>query len=181
MSKRNYRHVAAATAVVVLLAWGILEAQERAGGTVKREAQNRASATANAESSHASHGRSMEACAAACADCQRSCDSCAAHCLSMVADGHKDHRQTLQTCLDCADICAAADRIVSRSGPFSDAICRACAEACDRCAKACEQFPDDEHMAKCAKECRKCQRACEEMIDGHPQAGRSGQPNSKNR
>jgi hypothetical protein len=91
----------------------------------------------------------------------------------MLAEGKKEHQQTLQTCLDCAEICAAADRIVSRSGPFSDTICRACAEACERCAKACEQFPDDEHMAQCAKECRTCQRECESMVShsGHPAHG----------
>jgi hypothetical protein len=53
---------------------------------------------------------------------------------------------------------------VARRGPFSDAICHACAEACARCAKACEKFPNDPHMKRCAEECRKCEKACKEML-----------------
>jgi hypothetical protein len=53
---------------------------------------------------------------------------------------------------------------VARGGPFSDLICTACAEACARCAKACEQQPGDEHMKACAEECRRCEKECREML-----------------
>ncbi len=112
---------------------------------------------------HAGHGQ-HDACAEACSECQRICDSCSTHCLNQVAEGNQDHKTTVQTCLDCAEICAAAARIVSRGGPFSETICRACAEACNRCAESCEQMPDDQHMAECAKVCRKCEQECREMI-----------------
>ena len=36
--------------------------------------------------------------------------------------------------------------------------------ACDRCAKECEKFPQDQHMAACAEECRKCEKACKAML-----------------
>jgi hypothetical protein len=176
--KEVYRSAGAVAAAVVglLIAWSFhVDAQERTVRESRRDARLTEGGT---ESGHASHGRSFTACADACAGCQRACDSCVRHCLTLVADGKKEHEQTLQTCLDCAEVCAAADRIVSRGGPLSDTICRACAEACQRCAEACERFANDEQMAACAKQCRTCQRACESMLD---HAAQVGQTNAKNR
>lgn len=110
------------------------------------------------------HHGAFRKCAEACGDCQQECDACASHCLEKVAGGQKGHQQTLQTCLDCAAFCAAAARIVSRQGPFSDLICESCAEACARCGKACERHPDDAMMKRCAEECRKCEKACRDMM-----------------
>jgi len=106
----------------------------------------------------------VEACAKACSDCQRACDSCAMHCGDLLKQGQKEHAETLASCLDCGDFCAAASRIVSRKGPFAGLICESCAQACDHCAQACEKFPDDRHMAGCAEECRKCEKACKAML-----------------
>jgi hypothetical protein len=127
---------------------------------------------------HAMHGGEHDECARACSDCQRACDSCANHCAQMVMQGAPDHLTTLQSCLDCAEICAAASRIVSRGGPFGEIICKACADACAACGKNCEQFPDDEHMAQCAKVCRECEQECREMVG---QAGHAGQPDANAR
>lgn len=113
---------------------------------------------------HAEHDDASVACARACSDCQRECDACAAHCAHLLADGRKEHAATLATCQDCADFCAAAAQIVARGGPFAALICASCEEACARCGKACEKFPDDKHMKKCAEECRKCEKACREMV-----------------
>jgi hypothetical protein len=104
------------------------------------------------------------ACAAACGVCQQSCDSCATYCAELLAAGEKDHLNTLRTCQDCASICTAAAQIVSRGGPFADLICSGCAEACARCAKACEKWPRDEYMKHCAEECRRCEKECREML-----------------
>lgn len=108
--------------------------------------------------------KAYDDCAKACSDCQRECDSCAAHCADLLAKGEKDHATTLATCQDCADVCAAAARIMARGGPYSGKICDACAAVCALCGKECEKFPDDEHMKKCAEECRKCEKACREML-----------------
>ncbi len=113
---------------------------------------------------HEQRAHVFEHCAKACADCQRACDSCATHCQHLLAQGKKEHQATLQTCLDCADHCAAAARITARHGVFSDLICTACAEACCRCGKECTKFQEDEHMKKCAEECHKCEKACREML-----------------
>jgi hypothetical protein len=110
------------------------------------------------------HDHGMQACAEACSDCQRACDMCTTHCIRLLKDGKEAHIKSAMTCQDCADICAVAASIVSRSGPFSVTICEACADACAACAKQCEAFPDDEHMKECAEECRKCEKACREMI-----------------
>ncbi len=103
-------------------------------------------------------------CAEACSRCQKECDVCAHYCIKLVAEGKKDHVRTLRTCQDCANVCATAAQIVARQGPFAGLICRACAEACARCGKACEQFSDDPHMRRCAEECRRCEHACREMV-----------------
>ena len=109
----------------------------------------------------------MQACAKACSDCQRACDGCATHCASLLAGGKKEHLKSLRSCQDCATTCAAAAQIVARSGPSSALICDACAKVCAQCAKECEKFPDDKHMAACAKECRKCEKACKAMVTEH--------------
>lgn len=113
---------------------------------------------------HKEHGGAMRACAKACSDCQRECDSCATHCAHQLHEGKKEHLTTLMTCQDCANFCGTAAQIVSRGGPFARLVCEGCAEACSRCGKACENFPDDKHMKQCAKECRKCEKACRDMV-----------------
>jgi hypothetical protein len=109
------------------------------------------------------HGAFME-CAKACGECAGMCDACSAHCTQMLADGKKDHLKTLQTCRDCATICAAAACVTARSGPYSDLICTACAESCKRCGDACEKFKGDEMMKRCTDQCRSCEKACREML-----------------
>lgn len=116
------------------------------------------------DDAHSAHDEMLRRCATACNECQVECDSCATHCAHMLMEGEKQHFTTLQTCQDCADACEAAARIVARHGPFSLLICEACAQACDKCAKECEKFEDDKHMARCAEECRKCLKVCRDMI-----------------
>jgi hypothetical protein len=113
---------------------------------------------------HDHHKMMIDQCAVECSKCQRECDSCGAHCAKMLAEGKKEHIKTLRTCQDCATHCGAAACIISRNGPFSDLICKACAEACARCGKACTEFKDDAHMKQCADECKKCEKACRDML-----------------
>ena len=137
-----------AAALVAVEATGLAQAKKKKKADAKDEGH---------------HGMG-DPCAAACGACQRSCDSCATHCADLLAAGEKVHLETLRTCQDCATICASAAQIVARSGPFADLICTGCAEACSRCAKACEQHPADEHMKACAEECRRCEKECREML-----------------
>jgi hypothetical protein len=126
--------------------------------------------TAQDKPAHDQHAAAFLDCAKVCNDCQRQCDSCARHCALLVAEGKKDHLETLGTCTDCADICATAARIVSRQGPFSAGICEGCARACDACGAACDKFKDDAHMKACADSCRKCAQACRDMVKHTGQA-----------
>ena len=112
---------------------------------------------------HRDAGR-LKKCAEACSACQRECDSCGSHCAMKLKEGSAKHAETLATCQDCADICSAASQIVSRGGPFAELICNVCADACAKCASACDKFRDDKHMRECAAECRRCEKACREMV-----------------
>lgn len=113
----------------------------------------------------AAEHRMNEHCARACSDCQRICDQCSTHCADLMAQGMKEHKKTLMTCQDCAEVCASASKIVSRGGPFADVICKACAETCARCGQACDVHgAHDKIMKACADECRKCEKACREML-----------------
>ena len=52
-----------------------------------------------------------------------------------------------------------------RTGPFSDAICTACADTCKRCGETCDKHGvHDPIMKKCADECKRCEQACREML-----------------
>jgi Domain of Unknown Function (DUF326) len=103
-------------------------------------------------------------CAKACHACARECDACGAHCAKLVSEGKKEHLKTLKTCQDCATFCSAAAGITARSGPFSDLICKSCADACKRCGDACSKHKTDEMMKRCADECYRCEKACKEML-----------------
>jgi hypothetical protein len=156
-----YRRIVMVAVATALLALAYPAAQ--AADTAKEKAPDKG---------HHEHGP-FDKCARACADCSLQCDSCFKHCLSLVADGKKDHLQSMQLCNDCGTVCAAAQKIVSRGGPLSATICDACAKSCDTCGAACEKFPDDTHMTACAKACRDCAKACREMIKhaGHHEHG----------
>jgi hypothetical protein len=103
-------------------------------------------------------------CADACADCQIECHRCSEHCVTLLAQGHKQHFDNVKICADCGDLCAASANIMARRGVLSATVCGSCIEACEQCAKACERFSDDRMMKACAAECRECAKACREML-----------------
>jgi len=119
--------------------------------------------TQERKADHAEHNEMMQACAKACADCQRACDMCATHCAHLLAAGEKEHLAAMTNCQDCATCCAACAQICARGGPHSALMADCCATSCDQCAKACEAFPDDKELKTCAQECRKCEKACRTM------------------
>jgi hypothetical protein len=115
-------------------------------------------------------------CAKVCDDCGRACDTCGAHCANLMAEGQKQHLQTLRTCQDCAAICSSASCVVAKSGPFSDLVCTACAEACKRCAEACQKHAEhDPIMKQCADECKRCEKSCRDMLKGIVRKGETPQ------
>lgn len=96
--------------------------------------------------------------------CIASCQICADACL------HEDDvvamRNCIQTDLNCADVCAATLRIISRPGPDGHTwrvMLEACVTACEECAEDCEAH-DHEHCRLCARHCRACAEACRALL-----------------
>jgi Domain of Unknown Function (DUF326) len=107
-------------------------------------------------------------CIEACSDCAATCTLCADDCLS-----EQGQVESLVKCirlnLDCADICAATGRVVSRQTEYDANVTRtqleACITACRSCADECEQHAAHmEHCRVCAEQCRRCEKACEALL-----------------
>jgi hypothetical protein len=72
--------------------------------------------------------------------------------------------------LDCADVCDATGRALSRhtgyDGNLTRAILEACAAACKVCGDECAEHAEmHNHCRVCAESCRRCEAACRTLID----------------
>jgi hypothetical protein len=67
---------------------------------------------------------------------------------------------------DCADVCAATGRIMSRETAFDPqmarAILQACAASCKLCGDECARHAQHgmRHCQVCMETCRRCEQAC---------------------
>jgi hypothetical protein len=103
----------------------------------------------------------LDRCARACSYSQRACDSCATWCARELARGAHQLAELLTACRDCADLCFAAAQIITRHGGAVDLASAACAEACRRCMRACEDHAgEDKSVARCQRKCHECEKAC---------------------
>lgn len=71
--------------------------------------------------------------------------------------------------LDCADICDAAARLLTRQTVPAAALIRvaldACIVACRTCAEECERHAEHHgHCRACAEDCRRCEQTCEDFL-----------------
>jgi CxxC motif-containing protein (DUF1111 family) len=108
-------------------------------------------------------------CIEACSQCDQACAACADACLS-----EQGEVESLVKCirlnLDCADICAATARVVSRQTEYDANVTRsqleACIAGCTSCANECELHAQRgmEHCRVCAEQCRICEQACNELL-----------------
>ncbi len=101
-------------------------------------------------------------CIEACVVCLVACEMCADACLS------EQDVKMMTACIrldrDCADVCVAAIRAMSRGGPLAAELCRACATACNACAEECErQSGQMDHCRLCAEACRRSADECRKM------------------
>jgi len=112
------------------------------------------------------HATAIE-CITACYACAEACNACADACLGEPSPGH------LVACIrldeDCADICLATARVISRltatDKTVAGALLRACETACDLCAKECgEHGGKMPHCAVCAAACQRCADACRHLL-----------------
>ena len=111
--------------------------------------------------------QALAECIAACFECAQACTACADACLSedMVADLTK----CIRINLDCADVCEATGRVLSRQNGYdanvNRAVLQACARACKSCGDECAQHADrHEHCRICAEVCRRCEEACNRVL-----------------
>lgn len=102
------------------------------------------------------------ACIEACLDCSQTCTACADACL------HEQDAASLTRCISldeqCADICDATARLLSRPGDLERAALSSLLAACEAisgaCAQECEQHSGMAHCTICAEVCRRCEEAC---------------------
>jgi Domain of Unknown Function (DUF326) len=114
----------------------------------------------------ATANEALARCIEQCFACALSCTSCADACLA------EEQVQELVRCirlnLDCADVCDATGRVLTRQTSTEPRLARsmldACVQACRICAEECERHaPHHEHCRVCAEACRRCEQACEEL------------------
>lgn len=102
-------------------------------------------------------------------ECAQACTACADACLA--EDDVAALVKCIRTNLDCADICDATMRVVSRQTEYDANVTRAqlqaCAQACKSCGDECQQHAQHgmEHCRVCADACRRCGDACHRLID----------------
>jgi len=103
----------------------------------------------------------------ACTDASVACTACAD------ADLAEDDVASLRVCIeldaDCADICSATARVLSRRARYDvllvQRLLQACVRACASCAEECERHAEHHrHCALCGEACRTCQRTCEKLL-----------------
>jgi hypothetical protein len=102
-----------------------------------------------------------------CSACETSCTACAD---ASLAEGDvADMRKCIRLCLDCADVCTATLRVVSRQTDYDANVTRpqlqACVAACRSCGDECERHAEmHEHCRICAEACRRCKQACDQLL-----------------
>ena len=106
-------------------------------------------------------------CIEACMACTQACVACADACLG--EEMVPELRRCITTDLNCADICAATARVLSRQTAYDAQLTRgvldACRQACQTCAVECERHAEmHEHCRICADACRRCEAACAVLL-----------------
>lgn len=102
-----------------------------------------------------------------CFDCSATCTACADACL-----GEPDALELIRSIrlnLDCADVCDAVGRVVTRQTEVDLGVVRAAIEACvvvcGSCAEECERHAaHHDHCRVCAEVCRSCEQACNDLL-----------------
>jgi uncharacterized membrane protein len=99
--------------------------------------------------------------------CAEACTVCADACLS--EESVADLRTCVRTDLDCADVCAATARVLSRQAGSDPAVTRAlleaCATVCRTCGDECASHAEmHDHCRVCAQACRSCEQACRDLL-----------------
>lgn len=93
--------------------------------------------------------------------CHQICLTTIKHCLTQ--GGKHLEGKHLTLLMDCEGICHLHEDFLLRGSHHHHAICKACGELCEECAKSCESFKGDKAMTACAQACRRCAEVCRMM------------------
>lgn len=107
----------------------------------------------------------LSRCIQALLECSAACTVCADACLA--EDDVTSQLHCIRTDLDCADICSATARVLSRAAPSGDMwrhLLEACAKACAECAAECERHTGHKHCQLCGQMCREAEKACQQLL-----------------
>ncbi len=96
-------------------------------------------------------------------NCESTCNATVNHCMTHLAEGHKEHAACAAVAMSCQEFCGLSAKLIARSCTLAPAACQACATACDACATECEKMKSDAQMTACGKACRECAAACRKM------------------
>jgi hypothetical protein len=113
----------------------------------------------------ATPNEALARCIEECFACAITCTSCADACLA--EEDVQDLVHCIRLDLDCADVCEATGRILTRQTSSEPRLTlnmlETCAQACRLCAEECERHAGHhEHCRICAEACRRCEQACED-------------------
>ena len=79
----------------------------------------------------------------------------------------------IRLCLNCADVCTATARVISRPADYDADVARpllqACVAICKSCGDECERHAHMQHCQVCAAACRRCEQSCRELLDAMKQ------------
>lgn len=70
----------------------------------------------------------------------------------------------IQLLRDCADICTATAKFMSRNSNFSKSLAHLCAHICEECGNKCARHPDAASQ-HCARVCLECAQECRAFSD----------------
>ena len=100
--------------------------------------------------------------------CAQSCTACAD--ADLAEDDVTKMRRCIKLCLDCADVCEATGRVLTRQtefdAPTAKAQLQSCEAMCHACAEECHHHAQHhEHCRICEQECRTCELACQRLLE----------------
>ncbi|QGU09841.1 four-helix bundle copper-binding protein [Leclercia sp. J807] len=99
-------------------------------------------------------------CIESCYLCAAACDHCAASCLE---EGNLDMmRECIKLDMQCANICRLAAQFMTLNSDSSQALCRLCADVCQKCGDECGKHEHD-HCQECSRACHHCAEQCRKM------------------
>ncbi len=103
----------------------------------------------------------------ACLRCLQSCTTCAN--ADLAEDDVLEMRACIACCLNCADVCDATARLLSRPAYSEPAVIhpllQACVRTCTTCAEECARHaPHHVHCALCEQVCRACVESCTALL-----------------